>query len=157
MAYPAAALIFYAGIFEFVTFDIIPTDRLYDKLFAFENDVPFSDRAKDIGYESRYAIPNSGSMPIFICVMLVVQPLYALITSLAPKNGSIYTFTKTKQEAFKWAGLTDFTSEIYLSMSFCLCINTSAFSFDSRSEVINNVCACIMALFMLIWPLNVTI
>ena len=30
---PQNAIIFYSGLFEFVTFDIIPTDAIYDKLF----------------------------------------------------------------------------------------------------------------------------
>ena len=30
---PQNAASFYAGLFEFVTFDIIPTDDIYDKLF----------------------------------------------------------------------------------------------------------------------------
>ena len=66
LKFPASAMIFYAALFEFVTFDLIPTDELYQKIFDFENKEPYSDEADNIGYSSRYLIFNSGSLTLFI-------------------------------------------------------------------------------------------
>ena len=60
LRYPAAAIIFYAVILEYVTFDVIPTDESYIDLFGFENK-PFSDEADSVGYGSCFIIFNSGS------------------------------------------------------------------------------------------------
>ena len=70
LAYHPIAVIFFSSIFEYVTFDLIPTEELYAEIFGWDN-VPFSDEAGWIGYESRYLIENLGSIPIYIILNLM--------------------------------------------------------------------------------------
>ena len=35
LKFPACAMLFYGSVFEYVTFDLIPTDDFYDKVFDF--------------------------------------------------------------------------------------------------------------------------
>jgi len=66
---PPSAIIFFSALFEFVTFDIVPTDDIYQETFAWEN-TPYSESADNIGYGSRQIIENTGSVPIFMIVIL---------------------------------------------------------------------------------------
>ena len=49
---PPSAIIFFSALFEFVTFDIIPTEDIYAVVLAWDN-VPYSESAENIGYASR--------------------------------------------------------------------------------------------------------
>ena len=62
--YAATVAIFFSSVFEFVTFDIVPTDEIYGEIFDFESD-PYSEEADRIGYGSRLVIENTGSLLIY--------------------------------------------------------------------------------------------
>ena len=68
---PENAVLFYASIFDWITFDLFPTDYLYGLILNFVNDSPYSDKADDVGYGSRFLILNSGSISIFIAALLI--------------------------------------------------------------------------------------
>ena len=63
--YPQSAMIFFSKIFEFVTFDLIPTDHIYVEIFQWVN-TAFSKMAEAVGYPSHFMIENGGSITIFI-------------------------------------------------------------------------------------------
>ena len=65
LMYPETTFIFFAKVFEFVTFDMIPTQLIYPLVLNLVN-VAYSDEADKIGYESRYLIWNSGSITLYI-------------------------------------------------------------------------------------------
>ena len=71
LTYPAPAVIFYAALLEYVTFDIIPSEQIYNLIFDFNEDADsaYSDEADSIGYSSRYFIKNSGSVPIYMVLI----------------------------------------------------------------------------------------
>ena len=70
LSYPASSIAFFSVVFSYVTYDVIPTENMYLKLFGFVED-PYSDQANNVGYPAIYLIPNSGSMPIFILIHIV--------------------------------------------------------------------------------------
>ena len=106
LTYPAASVVFYAAVFEFVTFDVVPTDGAYAAIFSFK-DVPYSQQAANVGYPSRYFVPNSGSLPMFMLLNLVLQLIFLALTCIL-KSGKILRFAKFKQDSFLWAGFNDF-------------------------------------------------
>lgn len=55
-------------MFEFVNFDILPTDLIYGAAFNYDSD-PISERAEEIGYESGLFIENSGSFLIYVVLI----------------------------------------------------------------------------------------
>lgn len=67
--YPIEAAAFYAGLFELVTFDLLPMDDIYGELFEFPRDKPYSAQAEVIGYGSRYLILNLGSISVFVALL----------------------------------------------------------------------------------------
>ena len=72
--YAAGVSYFYSFLFEFVTYDVVPSDDVYAELFDFDSD-PFSEQAANIGYSSRYTIENTGSLLISIFVLGLRQLL----------------------------------------------------------------------------------
>ena len=97
LKFPACAMLFYGSVFEYVTFDLIPTDDFYDKVFDFENKEPYSDEAASIGYPSRYLIFNSGSLTIFIFVTILSQALFWLLVKVIPSNSKVSKFLQKKR------------------------------------------------------------
>ena len=80
---------FYESVLEFVTFDLIPTEELYDLIFGVENE-PFSESAENIGYESRYIVQNSGSVSLYISAYGIGIATLTMVRRCASKNGRVY-------------------------------------------------------------------
>jgi len=63
--YPVEMLEFFAMIFPLITFDVIPTDKLYDKIFKLNqinNDYALTDQFSIVGYSSLFIVNNIGSL-----------------------------------------------------------------------------------------------
>lgn len=147
---------FYIAILEFVTFDLIPTEELYEAIFGLEN-IPYSDSAESIGYESRYIVMNSGSLFIYIFATSFAIILLAIVKACAHKGSKLHSYSITKLTEFKWAGFTDFLNEIYLPMSYIVFINSSALSADSLSVFFMSVFCSTMSLVLICWPFYLAI
>ena len=63
------ALIFFAQILEYVTFDLVPTEDIYAALFGWTNE-PYSEAADNIGYGSRVFIENTGSLLVYFAIIV---------------------------------------------------------------------------------------
>ena len=157
LSYPAAVTIFYSGIFEYVTFDLIPTDTFYEDVFRFEPSEPYSEEAESIGYPSRYLIINSGSLTLFIFVIAIQQLVYSLIARFSEEKSRLNKKAKAKMENFRWAGMTDWVHEINLSMCYCIMINSTAFNFKTGGAAFNNVFMVAMAFLLFLWPFKVAL
>ena len=66
--YPANLWDFFKNIFPLITLDLIPTDYVYEEIFALESidDESESEIFEEVGYENRLAVNNIGSLLIFI-------------------------------------------------------------------------------------------
>ena len=69
---PPGLAVFFNGIFEFVTFALIPTDDIYDFIEPDLLHEPYSEQAENIGYESHYLTHNSGTVS-FAILLLILQ------------------------------------------------------------------------------------
>ena len=153
LIYPATITLLFGKVLEFVTFDIIPTELFYPYIF----DLPegaFSEEADSIGYSSHYIIPNAGSITIFLLASLILQIIFAILAKIICE-GKVLRFVKWKQDSFMWSGLVDFFTDIYLTLSYCVCINFSSMDFDSRSEIINNSFNIFVGLALILGPILV--
>ena len=88
LIFPPVAVVFFAGLLEFVTFDLIPTDVIYAIVFQWVN-APYSDEAENIGYSSVFMIENAGSIPIYILLSLLLQLILTIIR-LVSKSGRVH-------------------------------------------------------------------
>ena len=151
LRYPETTVEFYSKVFDFVTFDSLPSEKIYPHFLNFVN-VPYSDAAQKIGYESRYIIWNSGSITIFIVLYVFVQLVYAGLARIL-RPGKALNFVRMKQQAFMWAGLCDFFNETYLSLSFGFCINSSDMSVNDASEGVNNTFNVVVGTALIVGPI----
>ena len=150
--HPQSAQNFFAKVFEFVTFDIIPwTEDIYAYVFGWTN-IPYSDAVEAVGYPSRFIIENSGSIPIFILAEIVLLLVYSVVKRLL-RTGRIHNYAEVRWNGFFWAGFNDFFNEIYITMSFAVCINSSRLEFSSTAIGINNVYGICFALFIVFGPI----
>ena len=124
LRFSGVVLTFFSGVFEYATYDIVPTEEIYSELFKWDNEA-FSEEAEMIGYESRFLIENAGSIPIYIIFVFLLQLIYGIILLLV-KSGKVFKFTKKQQSSFFWAGSHDLYLNSYLTLAMCACINTSS-------------------------------
>ena len=97
LVYPQIVVLVFAVVFDSVSFDLIPTDYVYPEFLSFPNDSSFSPECAQIGYKSRYFIPNSGSISIYVVVGFLVHVLYAILASILKKgNGKVYKWIRRK-------------------------------------------------------------
>ena len=153
LMYPVTLTLFFSKVFEFVTFDIIPTELIYPHIF----DLPegaFSEEADSIGYYSRYIILNAGSITIFLCTYIVLQIILAIMVRTL-SEGKLLRYVRLKQNSFMWSGLIDFFTDIYLTLSSCFFINISSFKFESPSESINNTYNVVIGIALVLGPIFV--
>ena len=156
LVFPASVGYFFSNLFEFVTYDMLPTDEIYGPIFGFDSE-PYSDEADLIGYGSRYTTENTGSLLIYlICIALRLLLFYAIMKRCNPKFVRTRSWASRKRNDFLWSGAIDFFNENYLCIAFSLGINSSYFKFTSVSEVFNNLFAIALTVaFFVIPPLQV--
>ena len=141
LIFPASVGLFFSSLFEFVTYDVLPTDDIYVPIFGWNNE-PYSDEAELIGYESRYTIENTGSLLIYlICIGLRTLLFYTILKRCDPKFKRTRSWAKRKQNDFLFSGAIDFYNENYLCIVFSLGINSSSFKLNSLAEFVNNLFA----------------
>lgn len=139
--YAAGVSYFYSFLFEFVTYDMVPSDEIYGEIFDFDSD-PYSQQADNIGYGSRYIIENTGSLFILLFVIglrLLLLLATRKLTAHFDKFPKLGKWAKKRHKGFVWAGAIDLFSEMFLCTVFSLGINTSYFRFTSASETFNNL------------------
>lgn len=153
LKYAPVAVIFFSEIFEYTTYDVLPTADIYAAIFGWVNE-PYSDEAGMIGYESRYLIENAGSLPIYITLALTTQLIY-FIGKLVARSGRLFEFLSKKQSQFFWAGAHEFFANAYMTLGFCFLINTSKPELLTTAIGVNNVSACIIALILVLIPIIV--
>ena len=67
-------------------------------------------------------------------------------------------FFKPKIDDFRWGGLNDFFNDIYITMCFGCCINTSTLlQFSNVGTAINNLFAAIMLTAIVLVPLYISV
>ena len=149
---PPTAIIFFSALFNFVTFDLIPTEEIYNSVFAWEN-VPYSESAENIGYASRQIIENTGSVPIFLLIILSQQILFAIVVRAVKNDGRLLSYAKNSRGTFYYGGLMEFFNETYINVCFGVCINSSHIASSSNALLFNTVVALASGITVILGPL----
>ena len=149
--YAAAVSVFYSSLFEYITFDIVPTDEIYGNIFNFESE-PYSHEADSIGYGSRIFIENTGSLLVYLIVLGLQIAIAQFILKKLSKFKKLKKWAKTFKGGFIWSGAIDFQDELYLCVLFSLGIQVGDFEFTSVSTSFNNLFSLAMALQTIVVP-----
>ena len=166
--YPLNARLFTNSIFPIVSFDMIPTDDLYAKLFSLDDvdDEPVSAIFEEIGYESKLSMNNLGSL----FLLLIFQPLQIFIFKMlkkacfCKKEPIAKTVTKisdSRLDSLIWNGLLSFYQSTYLVTTMIALINMHDLRLDSEKysfiEVTSSLLALILLAMAVLVPLIVSI
>ena len=156
--YPASSGIFFATVFEYVTFDMVPTDEIFGEIFDFDSE-PYSDQADQVGYGSRFFIENTGSLIIYVVIIVAELIVYGLVLACTKKDQCVKcrNFSDQKQADFLWAGAIDFMSELYMNIAFSIGINLSWREFTNSSVRFNNVFGIVFGVIILVGPIIMAI
>ena len=79
-------------------------------------------------------------------MIAVSQLFFSLVAKVSKKDGTINKWATKKKMSFRWAGFTNFTNEIYLTMAFGVCINSYAFGTSTPTITISTVISNVIAL-----------
>ncbi len=70
---PANAGIFYKSLMDIASFDLLPTDKFYEKYFEFDDDFELVDpKFETVGYESQYFMINTGTLLVSLLSISVL-------------------------------------------------------------------------------------
>ena len=72
-------------------------------------------------------------------------------------EGRVKTYVDRKRSNFFPAGLTDFIHEIYLCLSFAVCINLSELKFTAPGIAIHNLLVLLCAIVLAIGPIIISL
>ena len=86
--YPANLNHFYSYLFPLISFDLIETDEIYERIFSLSEfeDEPQSEPFDLLGYSYQLAINNIGSLLIFI----FSQPILLITLTVVSKTCCIF-------------------------------------------------------------------
>ena len=81
--YPVHVQEFFASLFPLITFDVIPTEKLYEFTLDFDEveEESLTDQFEIVGYGDILMIRNMGSM----FLMLVMMPIFTVLSWIAFK------------------------------------------------------------------------
>ena len=159
---PENAQVFYGELIELISFDPLPdTDDYYADYLKIDKGDAFTDRAEEVGYESKLMSFNSGSVFIFGLLMVTNQMLYLLIRGLCFMNCKVCgrsprDWAAEKQSNFIWSGACDYFEETYLLFALGFCLNWSQLSFASPGLIVNDCYAVFAGLIVIFYPPSIT-
>lgn len=164
--YPSNVINFFKGIFPFITFDILPTTWLYDRIFKFSRieDSTISEIFNEVGYTNKsLSINNLGSIYIFF----TFGPVIALLILLIYKYRLCRKVPKLQQRidqsyknTLKWKGVLVFCSETYLVICIVASIGIKDVRFGTDYSFTERYCSFIsvfLAGYIILLPLTIAI
>ena len=154
MTNPDSTVFFFESLFEFVSFDFLPTDIIYGEMFNFDSE-PYSKEAAEIGYESLLIIENSGSITILLFINLFQQFIFWGLSRVLPANNKARIWMTKSLGSYWWGGAISFYNEIYICMSFAAAINILAdMRFNVNASITgNNIFALLFSALLLFGPI----
>lgn len=154
LSYPLNCLSFFGQIFNLISFNLIPTAYIFEKVFQFSavQDSYLSDWFSWVGYNSMLSVTNMATLFVFIVLapmgiltLAVVNKIFPF-WRLLPDKHEIWIqkyVDQTIKSAF-WNSTISFLNENYLVLSVCCLIQIQQLQLDPRTDYWSAiVCSCI--------------
>ena len=144
LSYPLNCLSFFGQIFNLISFNLLPTGYIFEKVFQFSvvKDSYLSDWFAWVGYNSMLSITNMATL----FVIIVAAPFGILILAITNKVFPFWRLFSIKREiriqkyidqtiksAF-WNSTISFFNENYLVLSVCCLIQIQQLQLNPRTD-----------------------
>jgi len=152
--YPLEMMKFFGLLFPLITFDALPLDSLYEKIFSFSkitDDFALTDQFDNSGYSSIFFVNNMGSLfaisivQLTICLLLWVGRKFKLLKMLPTLQKKV---DKLADETL-WNGLIRFYTSNYLTFSVVSFIESKNLRFGRAYSTTENFCSVMSILGMI--------
>ena len=151
--FPLNLKTFIGNLFPLVTFSIIPTDKLFDKIFHFGNiadNDPISDQFDLSGYSSPFIVQNLGSLFCVINLALAVIILSKCV-SYWFKISEVYSaqnWVDNLRKRILWNGWIEFSYDNFIVISTAAFLESNDLRFGSNYSATENYCSVLAILAM---------
>ena len=116
---------------EIATFELIPTDELFDEMFYFSEMDPFSVNFESCGVESLLFLKNIG----FMLIMILLHVLLVILQVCFHFFRNCCKFIKKVDQKLKkylfWNGLQRFYMEIFFEIALLSALNIHQANWDT--------------------------
>ena len=151
--YPLELQNFFSVLFPLLTFDALPVDPLYDKIFKFSNittDQALTDQFDSNGYSSIFIIKNVGSLFLIAVLQVTLSIILWLIRECKLFRCSVVIQGKLDSVAdgTLWNGLLTFLSTNYLLFTIVCFIESDDLRFGSEYSATEKFCSFLAVLGM---------
>jgi hypothetical protein len=119
--FPATTMLLYQQVIEIVVFDILPTDDWYPVWFNLPTTEPFSPEFERFKYESTTFMETSGSLWLFLVLLILKYPLFWLV-----KNTKFHWCSRIEnslRDELFWASPIDLMITGYIEFVFAALVN----------------------------------
>lgn len=135
---PANAQVFFAGLMNFVTFDILEflTPTIQDALNLYDT-VEVDDNFANLGYGSNYFILNMGTLFLVMVYFVLLLIFYAATVNVT--NPRFVKIRAKLTTGLIWNNVICFLTESFMVLALCTTMNlANSFHFKSVGTVISS-------------------
>lgn len=154
LSYPLNCLSFFGQIFNLISFNLVPTAYLFEKVFQFSvvQDSYLSDWFSWVGYNSMLSVTNMATLFVFmvlapmgILTLAVVNKVFPFWRLLSDKHEIwIQKYVDQTIKSAFWNSTISFLNENYLVLSVCCLIQIQQLQLDPRTDYWSAIfCSCI--------------
>ena len=141
LRFPANADLILSSFMSIASFDIIPTDSLYDWLFNLEDDGAHTDQLEIMGYESKNLIDNLGMVFLINLIGLAAFATLGVLSYSKTLRYRSYRFIALRKKLYNfliWNGPIRFFLEGYIEYALSSMINIHRLSFATFGNIVDS-------------------
>lgn len=154
---PANVVFFYSILINFVTFNIIPTDEMFNKTFDFYSTDYYNTKFNELGYGSMNIVENLGSNMIYIWIiagLYILQFGFKFIKGCHRQLNRFYHYTA---KSMYYSVLIRYAIENYLNFSICSLLNIYKLYFRTWSDYIASILTFVFVANLLLLPFAIVV
>ena len=152
--YPVEMMDFFGIIFPLISFDAIPVDALFERMFKFSEvttDAALSDQFDSAGYSSYFIVQNIGSLFFISMSQIAFSALLWITNRFKPFKSWDWLQSRLDGMANEtlWNGMIQFYANNYLLLSVVSLIESNSLRFGTEYFSTEKFCSLLAILGMI--------
>ena len=86
VVFPSNAMLIYGQLIQVVSFELIPADDLYPKIFDLPSSSPYNHQFSDMGFDGKHYLNNMGTLFAMGVLLIMQYLLYILLQPLRKRR-----------------------------------------------------------------------